>query len=447
MVRREMLDRLRVNVRQFMILQVARLFPRGGFAQNALIMMTGTTVAQGISIAIAPILTRLFTPNDFGILAVYSSFATLVAVFATGNYYQAIMLPEKDDDAVTLMTLSMLITCLMSFSVFIVVFTLNVPIAQKLGNPEVAPWLYLVPISVFLTGVNQILYAWSNRKGLFKSLSLSKVSGASGSALASVSLGFAGAGVSGLFAGSIIGQMIPAGVLGWPIFSGNRKIKSHITYERLGHQAKRYSRFLKFSLPSDLVNAISQQSPVILLSSFFGATVVGYFSLSQRILGLPISLIAESIMDAFRQRASHDYVKNGNCRDIYIKTFRSLFLISIVPFVIIAILSPFLFSFIFGLNWRIAGEYAQILSALYFFKSVCSPLRYMYYVAERQKEDLIISISSTIASIGILVGSFILFHNVKMTLLLYSMISVLVYVFIFFRSLSFANGKHKVEPR
>ena len=112
--------------------------PKSEFSRNVLTLMTGTTIAQAIPIAISTILTRIYTPEDFGIFALYMSIASMIAVVATGRYELAIMLPKKDEDAVSIVALSIIISFFVSFIALLIVSIFNTEIASLLGNPEIS---------------------------------------------------------------------------------------------------------------------------------------------------------------------------------------------------------------------------------------------------------------------------------------------------------------------
>ena len=137
-----------------------RFLPKSEFGRNVLTLMTGTTIAQAIPIAISPILTRIYTPEDFGLFAFYASIASIISVVATGRYELAIMLPKKDDDAINIVVLSILISFLVSLLSLIIVLVFNTQITNLLGNPEIANWLYFIPLTVLFTGIYQSFNYW-----------------------------------------------------------------------------------------------------------------------------------------------------------------------------------------------------------------------------------------------------------------------------------------------
>lgn len=185
--------------------------------------MTGTTIAQAIPIAISPILTRIYTPEDF---ALYMAIASILSVVATGRYEMAIMLPKKDEDAINIVALSIAISFFVSFIPFLIVFIFNTQITELLGNPEISNWLYFIPVTVLLTGIYQSFNYWSNRKKQYKRLATSRVIQSSAASATNLGMGFGGFGTSGLILGQILGQSVAATILGRVVWmEDGRKIE------------------------------------------------------------------------------------------------------------------------------------------------------------------------------------------------------------------------------
>lgn len=418
--------------------------PKGGFGWNVLTLMTGTTIAQAIPIAISPILTRLYTPDEFGLLALFLSIASLFAVLATGRYDLPIMLPEKDEDAASLLVATFILISIITPLLFFLISIFNKDISLYLKNNEISKWLYLIPLSVLFTASYSVLTCWSNRQKKFKRLSVNRIVCSSTISSINLTMGFARYGVSGLIAGNLAGQGTAVSILGWRVFKEDKKIFSSISLKRIKQQAKRYVRFPLISLPADFMNVAAQQAPILMLSLLFNPLIVGLFSLTQRVLALPLTFISQSILGVFQERASRDYNIFGNCKDIYLKTFKSLLYVSIVPFILFFFTAPWLFSFIFGRSWYNAGVYAQILSPLFFFRFISSPLSYVLYITEKQNYDLMGQILLVVLAISSLkLGSYI-YNNPKASLVFFSTSCSIVYVFYLISSYHFSKGKRVV---
>lgn len=348
--------------------------------------MTGTTIAQAIPIAISPILTRIYTPEDFGVFALYMAIASIISVMATARYEMAIMLPKEEEDVKSIVKLIMILLSTITFIVFLIVFFFNQSITNLFDNKEISSWLYFLPLSIFLVGIYQIYNYLLIREKNFKRLSTNKIIVSTTNASTQLAYGFTISNGFGLLFGNIIGYIVSI------YFIIKSKVVNkyfHFKDNSIKEVAKEYQNFPKYDVPSVLVNVISNQLPLLALGKYFGFGVVGFYSLMYKVLMMPISLLSGTVLDVFKQRATEDYNKFGNCKDIYIKTFKSLVLLGIVPFTILGIFAPEIFAFVFGENWVVAGEFAQIMAPVLYLKFIVSPLSYTLYIAGKQKLNLI----------------------------------------------------------
>lgn len=182
--------------------------------------------------------------------------------------------------------------------------------------------------------------------------------------------------------------------------------------------------------------------PVYFLNAYGGLSYVGNYSFANRMLGLPISLFGASIGDVFRQKATEQYIQNGECLKLFLNTMKGLFFIGFFPCLVLLLFGPSLFQIVFGKEWREAGVIAQYLSVLFLARIVVSPLTYMYFVAGKMREDFIIHVFMVFfIGVSFLIGSN-LFPNSSLMVVLYGIAYTLVYGFYLFRSYVFARGKN-----
>jgi len=359
------------------------------FLRHVLMLMTGTAIAQAIPIVTAPILTRIYSPAEFGIYAVFMSVVAIAGIVATGRYELAIVLPEKDEDALNIVLIGFLVTLGVSALLCLGIVVFDRAISEYAKASGLGGLRYVIPLALLANSSYQLLYFWSNRKKKYSQLAVSRVVATLGTAILSIALGVMAYGVSGLIVGGVVGQVVAAVVLALQIRRLTKVHMNGLSFRSMLQQAKRYSNFPKYSVVADTINVASNQVPILLMNSLFGSAVVGYFNLTQRVLSKPISLISDAISDVFKQRASNDYAIHGNCRHIYKKTLKSLLVLSAVPFAAMIIYSPAIFTFAFGSEWREAGVYAQIMSVMMMMRFTSSPLSYVLYTAQKQKYDLV----------------------------------------------------------
>ena len=382
-----------------------KLKPKSEYARNIMTLMSGTIFAQAIPIAISPILTRLYSPSDFGMFALYFALAVLLGSLVAGRYELSILIPKQNESARQIVLFSISISFFISILLFIFICITIDWLVQLLNNPDIKIWLYILPLNVFMLSVINILYYWFNRHKEYKVLAKTKILQSSNRSLFSLIFGFFHKSY-GLIIGILFGSFSNF------IYSIKKANDDDIFQKPNIHKMKilikKYSDFPKFNILTTLLENVSGNIPIYLLTIFFGSAVVGFFSLSQQVIRVPLSLIGVSFGDVFRQKASSDLQHFGDCRSIYLVTFKKLFMIAIVPFIIFYFIAPSMFLFVFGPKWEMAGIYAQIMTPLFFLQFISSPLSNMFLIAEKQKLDLLIQVFSFIAmSLGMIIGYYI----------------------------------------
>ena len=371
-----------------------RFKPKSEFTRNVLTLMTGTTIAQAIPIAISPILTRIYSPEDFGVFALYMSLASILSVIATGRYELAIMLPKKDGDAKSLVVLSILITIGVTFLSFVLIYLFHDKLVQLLDNESISIWLYFVPLSVLLTGVYQSLNFWYNRKKQYKLLSISKVTQTSTTATINLGMGFSKFGSSGLILGFLLGQIASIFILKIKLseFILNRK--------KMIILAKKYKKLPLYNLPNAIVDTFRMSGITILIAKFFTTSTLGQFSLAWRMLQAPMSLVGSSLSQVFFQQTSQ--AKRDELYNIVKKFIIKSSLISLPLFLIIYFFASDIFMIVFGSKWMMAGEVASALSPWLFFNFITSPLSTIFITINRQETLLLFAIFYAVLPLGLI---------------------------------------------
>lgn len=381
---------------------ITKLKPKSEFSRNVLTLMTGTTIAQAIPIAISPILTRIYTPEDFGVFALFLAIATIFGSIANGRYELAIMLPKKDEDAINIFALGFIITCFISLVLLVLVIFFNNYFTNLLGNKEISLWLYFVPIAVFLTGLFNILNYFNNRKKQYKDLAKANIIKSIVLAIVQLNIGFIKTGASGLVSGQILSQ----------VFSNTKLLRNIIKDEMLISKiskikiialAKRYKGFPKYSMWAILANTLSQHLTNILISSFFSIATLGFYSLVQRVLGMPTAIIGGAIGQVFFQQATKEKQQTGKAIKSFNSTIKKLIIIGLPSFGILFFIVEDLFAFVFGEEWRIAGFYAHIVIPLFFIRFVVATVSAIDTIMERQTIYLLFNIVLLTVSIFVVI--------------------------------------------
>lgn len=397
---------------------------------NISTMAGGVFLSQIITILLSPILTRLYGPESFGLIASFLAIVNILTVVATLRYENVLVMPDKDQIAKNIMAFAILLVLGCSITYFLIIAFVSDEVISLFFDQKRQHWIFWVPFMVLVNGLFYLFRNWLIRKksyktisaaGVFKSVSLNGVL---------LTAGILNSSPENFLLANIIAQIVETSYLYFRIYQTDDRILRGIIFKDTLNAAHRYREFPKYSLVADLVNVFSVQNPVLLLSFFFGVSTVGFFSLTERILGVPVKVISSSTLEVYKQKAAEEYSINGNCKDTFIKTFKYLVVVAIVPTLAVAFLSPAVFEWAFGDGWKQAGIFAQLLSIKFFFQLTVRPLGFTLLIAGMQRRYLYWQIGLLgLTSAGLFAG--ILIDSEISSVLLYSVTYSFMYLVYF----------------
>ena len=333
--------------------------------KGILIIGSGSAIAQFSGIIFMPILTRIYPPEIFGTLAVFTSLLSILIICGSFKYEVAIPLPETDDDAEYLFILSLFIVCTLTVSLLIILLLLGDFLAGIFHFEFIKPYYWLFCVGFFVICVYQILLYWAIRSKDYITITRTKIAQSIGSSCSKIILGILSFGSIGLICGEIIGRMAGVTTLGRAILPKIWLTIHGLNFHRLRSLTYKYKKFPTFSLPAGLISEISLQIPILFLSAIFGFEIVGLYELSYLMLVLPVSLIASSLVQVFYGEAAEIFRNKPNeILALYQKTTKKLFLFGAPLIFIGAVISPVVFPIIFGSAWKDAGMFSLPLSIM-----------------------------------------------------------------------------------
>lgn len=423
-----------------MLRAIKEKFFKSEYSKHVVVLTSGTGLAQMIGIFTAPVMTRIYKPEWYAVLAVYMMITGLIGSVTTLQYQNVIIIAKEEEEAKNALSLGIATSAVISIVSLLVFLIAGAWVSILVNNKGVEYWLYIAPLSIFFTGWNTSFSAWANRSKDFKVLSFNRITAALLVPAVSITIGLLIKGAFGLLVGLLISQVIPALMLSQRFFKvkGN---KLDFNLDKLKAVAWAHINFPKYTLTSEFINNLVNQIPVFFMSRYFGDVSLGNFNLTNRILGMPVQLVSTSVGEVYRQRASKDYNETGNCSHIYNKTFKTLTLLSLVPFLILAIFGKQLFVFVFGNEWQLAGDFSVILTLMYFFRFTATPLSYTYFIARKTKEDFWFHI--VFGSVLFVALFFIVQNSTSVDGFLWVFMGVysLAYLVSLIRTYSFSKGK------
>lgn len=384
------------------------LWKNNSLYKDVATLIGGTGIAQALPILISPVLTRMYTPDEFGILAFYMAVIAIVGVASTGRYEMAILLPKSHNNAYNLAGFS----TLLSFGISIVAFFLFIIfgdyILDLFGFPSMSVLYYTIPAGIFAIGLFQISIFLLNRVKKYKELASAKIARSGSVSIGQLLFGFTGFSTFGLVFGKLFGELSSAMYARW-LANRDREFKdSRISWMIMKAEALTYREMPKVNAPHAVSNTLSNQLPNVLLAGFFSPAIAGFYNLSYRICYAPIMLISSSVYQVYSRSVSENQKKGEDIHHFTVSIVKKLALTAIIPFTVLLLIAPPLFEFIFGSPWRVAGFYTQLIAPMLFLVFIVSPVTYIPILLGYQRKAFFLDIFYLVLRTGVLFAGFYL---------------------------------------
>lgn len=370
---------------------INKYLSRSEFTKGVFAISSGTLAGQIIVLILTPVITRLYSPDDYGVLAVYASVLGVIAVVSSLRYELAIPLPKDDQTAANVLVLALIICFSISFVSGVALWCFGDNLIKFTKTSAMKAYLWLIPLGTFGAGAYTIFSLWAIRDNNYRKLGQTKLAQGIMLVVTQITLGILNIKPLGLLLGLFAGHTAGIGTLAISTFKKNKQNFKNVSFDRVIKVAKRYRRFPLFSSYTSFIDAISSQAPAFLLAALYGPGVAGLYALSQRVVSAPLVFIGKSVDQVYFGEASR-LIKNDASGEsllkIYLNTAKKMFLLGILFVIPLFLFSPVLFEFLFGKIWREAGHYVQIMTPMFLFQFVIGSLSQTLNVVERQDIQL-----------------------------------------------------------
>ena len=360
-------------------------FQLQGFRLKVLQVAGGTAVAQGLLVLASPVLTRLYTPADFGALVVYMSLLALLVILASLRYEFALPIADDEGDAIHLLAVCLVLVATTTALAALLLFLLRERVVAWTGVPALGPYLWLVPVSIFGVGFYQVFNCWAIRKGGYARIARTKVTQSVTQVALQVGVGTVVKGPLGLLLGHAVGRSNGTRTLAMLDWRNDLARLRQVRWAGMWRAMVRFRRFPVIASSTALMNTCNLRMPALLLAVYFGPAVAGWFALAQRVFALPSSVIGESVAQVYFGEVAATVNRDaGGLMVLFRGTLRRMFLLGL-PLMLAAMAAGwFLFPVLFGRNWREAGIFVVAIApmALAQFTAACADSTLM--VLERQ---------------------------------------------------------------
>lgn len=398
--------------------------------KNMGILASGVGIGKAIGFLSMPFITRIYSPEDFGVLAVFTTSILLIIPFSTLLYSITIPLPKTDGVAVNIVFLCSVLIVFITGMLAMLFALFGDSIFGFFNMEEIAAYWWILIIGIFSASFYELMTHWATRVKAFTEVAKTKVWQASISAVLKIGLGLLGFKPLGLLIGDV-GQR-GGGVISLVkvFYKKLRENIKYVTYNRVKFLMRYYVDLPIYRLPSQFLLKLSSQIPVLFFAFQFGQETTGQLGLSLSMIGLPMALLGNSTGKAYyAEIAKVGPKKKEEILTITKDVTKRLTLLSLLPTAILIVAAPMLFKIVFGTEWEQAGIFTSILSCYLFFQFITSPLVNVFTVFNLQRKFLEINIARSILMVVVFGLSYVYSIDIYQTLILYTIIISSHYVF------------------
>lgn len=363
-----------------------KILKNKSFFANVAILVLATAFAQALNIIFMPFIARLYTPSDFGFLAIFIAIGSVVATFITLRYETAILPAKNNEESATVGLL-----CFICIAIFGILFLILIIISSLFegyfsffGNKELYTYLPLSVLMGIMTALASTSQSWMNREKRYGKIAIQRVMQSVLIIIFGILFGFFYKEENGLLFAQIFGAI---GALIISIYFSKDLVKFW-NIKHVRNVAVLHSNAPKYLLLASLLDVITLQLPIVLIANLYGENLTGQFSMAWRILMLPVALVGGAVGQVFVQRFIELKSDVENAKNIFRKTLIILLCIGFFPMIFLFFFGTEFFEFFLGDAWGGAGKIASIISPMILAMFISSPLSSVYIAMGLQKYNL-----------------------------------------------------------
>ncbi len=387
-----------------------RCLPRSAAGKGVASLAAASAVAQTLTAVSSPLLTRIYSAEDFGTAAVFTSILSFGAVIASLRYELAIPLPKDELEARRVVALCFLVLVFTSGGLGVLVGVAGPSIARALRTPALSRYSWLLPLGLLTLGAYQTLSYYGLRRQAYSIVARTRLTQSIAGVLATIAIGLVAAGPVGQLVGAVIARGAGVGALARQLgrhrqgSNGGGHTSLSVGLSEIKSLALRYSKFPRFAVAAGLLNTAALAVTPLLLSTLYGPQSAGNYSLALRVVGLPMAVIGQAVRQVFLGEASH-VVRNMERRLWNLMRRGTLRLLPWAVAVLgLGACCPFFFPPLFGTEWKEAGLFAAVLAIFGAAQLITSPISAVVFVLERQGVQLVLDALRTALVVAAFVG-------------------------------------------
>lgn len=366
-----------------MLRKILEILPiRSGFSKNVAKVFSGSAIATVIAVVTLPIITRLFSPEEYGLYQLLISLITILSAISSLKYEMAIVLPNKGSESRNLTQLSLLVLLLTTLLFSLMLYLGGAWIFRLLNAEQLTHYVLYIAVGIFLGGLIEVFRYILVSKKEFGKIAAYRISQATVTQTGAIGIGYYSPTFLGLFISYISGHLTY--ILLYLI--RNRLPLAAMQWKDLKGVASKHRKFPTINTISVFLNKLSLQLPVFMFSAFFTPEIIGLYNLAHKCINLPVNFLGNAVSQVYYKEAADAYQKSPEAlMRMFVTIVKKITVIGIVPLVLVLFFAPFFTKLIFDPQWSDAGRYMQIIIFWVYFQFINASIGTTYSILNKQE--------------------------------------------------------------
>ncbi len=399
-------------------------------------LAVGNGLARVVGLASIPILTRIYSPEHFAVLSVFTALLLILTPMMTLRYELAVPLPSRDGTAMTLMVLSAIFVTVATVTVSVLLWLAGPALLTLVSMEALMPYRWMLGVALTSAGIYEVLLIWVVRRRAYRAIARTQLQQSVVGSIAKVALGLLGLKPVGLLAGQVLGA--GAGTIRlMRLFDADvKRYWRHVTLLRAWRLMRHYRSFPIYRLPSQLLQIFSSQAPLLLTAALYDPRTTGQLGLAMMTLALPMNLLGHSTSKAYyAEIATIGRKRPAEIRTLTYSVIKRLLALALAPTLLLLLFGERIFALAFGTEWTIAGEMASLLAIYLLFQFMHAPASHLLSVFQGQRLLLALNIQRAVLTLACFASGYLLELPITSVLLVYAITLSAHYLFSLLMSL------------
>lgn len=349
------------------LFSITRKFQKSQFLRNVAKLSSGKLLALAIAVVVTPIVSRLFSPSDYGVAALFIAASTIASSVLALAYERAAIFPKDDQKANRVVYLALAVSIVTALLILLLIAVCALIWPDIIEGSNFGSFLWLLPLGAFLMSLKGVGVALCVRRNDYTAIATADVGEAGITAATRIFWGLViGSSTAGLLTGHLLGLLFATLACGFRSLTWLKRGGRPPGLGEMCSVAREFKDYPQFRAPAKIAFSAATKLPVIALGIMFPAEIVGFYAMGNRAAGRPLQAVSKSVSNVLLGKTMRLRHLEQPLGKSLLMVAAVLVLSGIPVFSVMLFFGEEVLTWFLGARWSSAGIYVQIMAPYLF---------------------------------------------------------------------------------